>query len=909
MVVKPDELYHYGIKRRSGRYPWGSGENPYQRTQGFASYVKDMRAQGLSDTEIAKALEISTTSLRQRLSLAKEERRAADASMAVTLKDKGYSNVAIGERMGIPESSVRNLLKYSEQQKMNILRTTADVLKRSVDEKGAIDVGAGVELYMGISRQKLMTAVSMLEDEGYKKLYVPIEQLGTGKETNTLVLTKEDVSFYDLKRDPSKIKMVGEYTEDEGRTYERLEPPRSVDSKRIQVVYAEDGGTSKDGVIELRRGVEDISLGQARYAQVRIAVDGTHYLKGMAVYADDLPDGVDIRFNTNKHIGTPLKGPTGDSGVLKPMKSDPNNPFSSSIKGDDELLLAQRHYIDKDGKRQLSSINIVNEEGNWKTWASTLSSQFLSKQSLSLVKKQLGIALSEKKEEFDEIMRLTNPVVKKKLLDSFSDDADAAAVHLKAAGLPRQASHVILPINSLKESEIYAPNYRDGEKVVLVRYPHGGRFEIAELIVNNKNPEARRIMGNAPDAVGIHHTVAEKLSGADFDGDTVLVAPNNSGAVKTAPSLAGLKNFDPKAQYPHYEGMPRMTKKQKANEMGRVSNLITDMTIKGASLDEICRAVKHSMVVIDAEKHYLNYKQSEIDNGIQELREKYQTKTGGASTLISRASSQYRVNERKEGVLVTDPATGKTRRQYVNPETGEKLYTETGRRLVKKVVDKDGTVRYVEGNLATTETTKMAYYKDARVLSSGTAVEEAYASYANELKALANQARKETVTLKGMTVSSEAKKKYAPQVDSLTAQLNIALKNAPLERQAQAIAGAAVKARKAANPDMDADEIKKAKGQELIRARKVIGASKTQIKISDLEWEAIQSGAVSTTTLEKILNNTDLDKVKQLATPRESKTLTSAKASRARAMLARGYTQAEVADALGVSVSTIQSVI
>lgn len=26
-----DELEHYGTPRHSGRYPWGSGENPYQR--------------------------------------------------------------------------------------------------------------------------------------------------------------------------------------------------------------------------------------------------------------------------------------------------------------------------------------------------------------------------------------------------------------------------------------------------------------------------------------------------------------------------------------------------------------------------------------------------------------------------------------------------------------------------------------------------------------------------------------------------------------------------------------------------------------------------------------------------------------------------------------------------------------
>ena len=30
-----DILMHYGTPRHSGRYPWGSGENPYQRNGDF----------------------------------------------------------------------------------------------------------------------------------------------------------------------------------------------------------------------------------------------------------------------------------------------------------------------------------------------------------------------------------------------------------------------------------------------------------------------------------------------------------------------------------------------------------------------------------------------------------------------------------------------------------------------------------------------------------------------------------------------------------------------------------------------------------------------------------------------------------------------------------------------------------
>src|SRR5690606_21658099 len=105
---------------------------------------------------------------------------------------------------------------------------------------------------------------------------------------------------------------------------------------------------------------------------------------------------------------------------------------------------------------------------------------------------------------------------------------------------------------------------------------------------------------------------------------------------------------DSKREYPAYEGMPKMTAKQKQSEMGKVSNLITDMTIKGANTNEIARAVRHSMVVIDAEKHNLNYKQSAIDNGISQLKQKYQGGADkGASTLISRTTSEQRVPTRK----------------------------------------------------------------------------------------------------------------------------------------------------------------------------------------------------------------------------------------------------------------------
>ena len=94
------------------------------------------------------------------------------------------------------------------------------------------------------------------------------------------------------------------------------------------------------------------------------------------------------------------------------------------------------------------------------------------------------------------------------------------------------------------------------------------------------------------------------------------------------------------------------------NEMGKISNLITDMTLRGATEDELAAAVRHSMVVIDAEKHHLDYKQSELDNDIKTLRRTYQDgPQGGASTLISRAKSPLSVDKRR-GSPIIDPETG-----------------------------------------------------------------------------------------------------------------------------------------------------------------------------------------------------------------------------------------------------------
>ena len=874
-------LAHYGILRRSGRYPWGSGKTQEERNRSFLGIVDEMHKQGMSDTEIARGFGMTTTQLRASRTIAKTAEKQAQIGMAQRLKDKGYSNVAIGERMGLNESSVRALLAPGQKDKADILEATSQMLKEQVAEKGYIDIGTGVEHHLNLTSSKLAVAVAKLREEGYEVHSIPIQQLGTGKNTTVKVLAAPGTSWGEVVRNRDQIKQISSYTEDGGRTYDRILPPISISPDRVHVRYAEQGGADADGVIYVRPGVKDVSLGASHYAQVRIAVGGTHYLKGMAMYKDDLPDGVDLMFNTNK-------SDTGNKlDAMKPMKKDPDNPFGATIN-------RQIGEFGPGGKKHLTSaMNIVNEEGDWDTWSKSLSSQMLSKQSTSLAEKQLDTAAQRKEAELEGILALDNPVVMKKMLELYADDADSSAVHLKAAALPRQGgSHVILPVNTLKPTEVYAPNFRNGERVVLIRYPHAGPFEIPELVVNNNHPEARKLLGRAKDAIGIHSEVAQRLSGADFDGDTVLVIPNNDRKIRTAPALEGLKGFDPQRAYPGYEGMTHMTSQVKGFEMGNVSNLITDMTIGGAPASELARAVRHSMVVIDAEKHGLDWQRSAIENGIPQLKEKYQgRRNAGASTIISRASAELRVPDRKPR-----PAS---EGGPVDRKTGRKVYVPTGEKYTNrygKVVDR------------TIKTTKLAEAEDAHDLVSPakTPIEVVYADHSNRLKELANKARLAALNIEPTPYSPAAKIKYAEQVKSLDSKLNLALRNSPLERQAQIIANAIVRQKKQANPDMDAAEEKKVRAQALTEARNRTGAKKQRIEITDLEWEAIQAGAISTNRLNQILNNSDLDAVKQLATPKSHRLLSSRNIDRAVAMLGNGYTQAEVADALGVSVSTLK---
>ncbi|MBT9711870.1 helix-turn-helix domain-containing protein [Faecalibacterium prausnitzii] len=897
-------LEHYGTKRHSGRYPWGSGDNPYQHSGDFLSRVEELKKKGLSEKEILETIndslpdeyKMGLTEFRTARQKAGHDRKALEYDQIRALKDDGLGWKEIGDKLGMSESSVRSKYNNAIGEKASQAEKIAATLKEEVDKKGMIDISEGANQVLGVSESKLDEAAYILEAEyGYQRYGVGIRQpTNVRQQTNITVLAKPEFDQKYAYQHQDQIDSLGDYhSDDGGETFTKLQRPSSLDSSRVAIRYGDEGGLDKDGVMEIRRGVPDLDLGKSHYAQVRILVDGDHYLKGMAVYSDDLPDGVDVMFNTNKPSGTPKMK------VLKEAKADPDNPFGAAIKANGQSM-----YIGEDGKEHLSPINKLKEEGDWDTMSRNVSSQFLSKQPKKLIENQLNLTVADYKAQYDEIMRYDNPTVKKKLLNDFADTVEGTSMTLKASAFPGQSTKVILPINKIKETEAYCPTYENGTRLALIRYPHAGTFEIPIVTVNNKNVSGKRNLGAIQDAIGINAKVAERLSGADFDGDTVMAIPvTDKVNIKSTRALKALEGFDPKTAYAVPEGNPNnvrlMKKEEKQREMGVISNLITDMTLRGADEDELARAVKHSMVVIDAEKHKLDYKRSERENGIPELKQKWQirvdeegaTHYGGASTLLSRRKQTVRVPERRGSVRV-------------DKETGEYIYKESGRTFTDP---KTGKERKAEDTVSLISETK-----DARTLSSGTIQENLYADFSNKLKAMANQARKEAVNMKGIQRNPEAAKTYAPEVASLKEKYNNMVANKPKERKAMLIANANIKAKiqeQGLDPTIDKKEIKKISSVEMQRARDSVGASgrKSKITFTDREWEAVQAGAISDNMLTKFLNSSDSDEIVKRAMPKNVAVMTSAKMSKANAMLRSGYSYAEIAKACGVPESTVYS--
>ena len=235
-----------------------------------------------------------------RSSIESNARRQANIAMAQRLKDKGYGNTAIGERMGVGESTVRSWLAPGAKDKADALTATANKLEEEVKEKWLVDVGKGNEAHVGVSRTRMDTALEVLKQKGYEVYRIKEPQTTTAFETTTLVLATPGTTWKDVVTNRDKIQQISAFSEDNGRTFAKIHEPLQIDPKRVAVVYGPDGGDKADGLMYIRPGVPDVEIGGSRYAQVRVAVGPDHYLKGMAVYKDDLPAGVDIQFHTNK---------------------------------------------------------------------------------------------------------------------------------------------------------------------------------------------------------------------------------------------------------------------------------------------------------------------------------------------------------------------------------------------------------------------------------------------------------------------------------------------------------------------------------------------------------------------------------------------------------------------------------
>lgn len=939
-------LKHYGVKRKSGRYPWDPSLH-LPKNYKFIEDRDEMKKRGLSDNEIAKQMGLSTTVYRSKVTIAKEELKQYNMQRISKLQSEGMIIDDIAKTIGTTGQTVRNYLdeiknpnKSARAQRVQT-EAVADTLEAAVKRSKYIDVGKGVEIQMGISKEKLKSGLNALVESGeYEVHNLRIAQV-TDKNNSTpvKVLTKKGVERSEIYKNMDKVRPVEEFAiNGDARMFQQMERPKSIGWDRVHIRYAipegqkghgtNDDGAMMDGAMFLRPGVKDLNLGKASYAQVRIAVGDTHYLKGMALYGTEemfkgIPKGTDIIFNTNK---TANKTPQE---VLKELKKNPEggapidgpNPFGATVKRQNTLVDSKGNPVYKPGVKdrfgnkvpQIGSVNIVNEEGDWGSWSKALSAQFLSKQPTTVVHERLKATMKQVQDEYESIQKVTNPVIKKQLMESFVSDLESKQVHMKAAAPKGFQGHVILPVPDMKENEVYAPNYKNGEKVVLIRYPHGGRFEIPELTVNNNSVARKMISKDSPDAIGIHPKVASKMSGADFDGDTAYVIPNNKGKFKSRDSLKELKNFDPNMYADKPGTFTPITKRYQQTLMGVVSNLITDMTLQGAPSNEIARAVKHSMVVIDAEKHKLNYKRSAEENGIDALMKRYMThvdkvKYGDLERYNPKTRRVDKVIDPDK--LKKDLTPGK---EYTSASTiisrhKQSVITDGYQVEVPDPKSKSGGTKMVWRNKKETYLVNMV--KDANVFlgPNATKTEHHYADYINELKAFKNKVDSEMSGIKMPARDPKAAKIYAEEVLSMKDKVNQVKINRIKERQAQRMAEVSSKAeiaRRSEDEVLKKDEISRINQQALNKARSMVGAERTPVTITDDEWDAVQSNAVSGTLLKELVSFMDDSQLKSLATPRANKQMTDARKSKAKALLANGYTIAQVAEALGVSSSTI----
>lgn len=960
----------YGVKRRSGRYPYGSGKIPYQheawftwgsddilynQVEDFRKHFKEVNGRSPDATEIVRGMGLkradgtpmtrtdfdpaysaSRNDVRMQMIAFVEKYRERykknNGKYPTNYNIEKYTKEHFGDKWRIPENTVASLLNEQSKARTNAAASTAKFLKEQIAEKGMIDIGSDVELDIpGCSRTKLDTAIDILKQEGYLEYGRRIDQVTNPNSNNKTTIrvlcppgTPKNILFTNLGDVQSIADYHAEVNENGETKYWRMEYPASMDSKRISVRYGDekydDGFTGKDrdGWIFIRRGCKDLDLGNSLYAQVRILVDDTHYVKGMASYYDGpFPDGCDLIFNTNKPKGTPLTSTDKDAPqVLKPIQhDDPMNPFGALIKAG----TGQYHYIDDDGTEKLGLINKKSEEGDWGDWRKAVSAQFTSKQNPSLIKSQIDISLADKRAEFEAIKQLENPVLQKNLLMKFASSCDSDAVDLRTGPMPGQSFQVFVPIPTLKDNECFAPQFENGTEVAVIRYPHADISEIPILIVNNKNAEGLKLLGkDARDCIGLSAKAEQQLSGADNDGDAGMVIPirQDGPPISSRPPFKDMIGFDPEMSFPPIRNekgeitSPVLSKDYCQKQMGIVTNLIMDMDLQGAPEEDKAKAMKHSMVIIDAPKHKYNWKLSEKVNDIEELKKKWQQqydaegnliKTGGASTLLTRAKSEAHVGKRQG-------------QPSVDRETGELVY-KTLPDEKRFWYDKKGKPHEYTESVPLMSTVKNAYELMSNPdPTKANPKEVLYADYANSLKALANEARKlAAYGLDEYSYDKAAAEKYADEVASLSAKVIRSRRNAPRERMAQIQSNAYKDKLVAENPELRGKDketkkkLKKIRQQAIVENRSAYNAHRVAIDVTEREWEAIQNHAVDKQTLELIFKYADDKKIRQYATPRkDSRALSDAKVAQIKRYKAAGWSFAEIAAQLGISKASVE---
>ena len=232
-----DYVMHYGVGKLdgapgpgSGRYPLGSGENANQRMNNFRNVYEELKKNGLSQTEIAQAMGMSTTKLRTMISTTSEQKLKENIATAQELKARGYGATEIGRRMGgVSEATVRGWLKSGEKERKTSASQTVEMLKEQIKEKGCLDVGKGVEKYIGVSQTMLSTAVAELEREGYNVYSVRVPQLGMpGKYTTIKTLADPSIDVKDIRKDMTMIKSIEAFSPNDGESFHVAEYPESI---------------------------------------------------------------------------------------------------------------------------------------------------------------------------------------------------------------------------------------------------------------------------------------------------------------------------------------------------------------------------------------------------------------------------------------------------------------------------------------------------------------------------------------------------------------------------------------------------------------------------------------------------------------------------------------------------------